>query len=236
VLAIRLRGGAVLGRRLSLSDRTGFIPPQERLYAGGPTSVRGFQQNELGSKVYIARNRDVQLDTVVAAPNDTVFHFSLKPDSALINFDTDSNPDRAVPLGGNALIVANVEYRIRDPFLFPDRLQYTFFVDAGDVWTRGGPARSIKLTPGFGIRAITPVGPVQVNVGWNGHEREAGPLYYNPNVSVLACVSPGPALDYRRNPTTGQLETSGVCPDFRPPRRKRLIQQLTFTFSIGPDF
>jgi outer membrane protein assembly factor BamA len=236
VLAIRLRGGAVLGRRLSLSDRTGFIPPQERLYAGGPTSVRGFQQNELGSKVYIARNRDVQLDTVVAAPNDTVFHFSLKRDSALINFDTDSNPDRVVPLGGNALIVANVEYRIRDPFFFPDRLQYTLFVDGGDVWTRGDRTRSLKWTPGIGVRALTPVGPVQVNVGWNGQKREAGPLYYNPDVSVLACVSPGLPLDYRRNAATGQLETTGVCPDFNPPRRTRLIQQLTFTFSIGPDF
>ena len=53
VLALRIRGGTVFGR--NLGSATGFIPPQERLYAGGPTTVRGFSQNELGSLIYIAR-------------------------------------------------------------------------------------------------------------------------------------------------------------------------------------
>ncbi|MEP6905073.1 MAG: POTRA domain-containing protein, partial [Gemmatimonadales bacterium] len=51
VIAFRVRGGVVIGR--SLNGNTGFIPPQERLYAGGPTTVRGFSQNELGSAIYI---------------------------------------------------------------------------------------------------------------------------------------------------------------------------------------
>jgi outer membrane protein assembly factor BamA len=236
VLAARLRGGAVLGRRLNPNDPTGFIPPQERLYAGGPTSVRGFQQNELGKSVYIARNRDVQVDTLGTFPNDTL-RVSLKPDNPPA-FDTDTNPERAVPLGGNALFVANLEYRIRDPFLFPDRLQYTLFLDGGDVWTRASGVSSgsakVKWTPGIAIRALTPVGPFQFNVGWNRYDRESGPLYYNPDVGTLACVSGG-TRDVPRDPKGG-FSTTGACDEFKPPPRRKWYQKLTFTFSLGPDF
>lgn len=236
VFAFRLRAGAVLGRRLSLSDATGFIPPQERLYAGGPGSVRGFQQNELGSLVYIARRAAVD-STIIALPGaDTVYNFKVSS-----NPDSIQSPDRSVPLGGNSLIVTNVEYRIRDPFLFPDLVQYTLFVDGGDVWTRGG-TRKVKWTPGFGVRALTPVGPVQVNIGYkrSAYGRQEGPIYYNPNVTTLACATPGNTLTYRRGPSTSQQlvpETTATCPgDFTPPTRKQWYQRLTFTFSIGPDF
>ena len=241
VVMARLRGGLVLGRRLGLADPTGFVPPQERLYAGGPNSVRGFQQNELGSKVYIARRREVAADTVVAG-TDTTFRFRLLTDAegTARGFGIDSVPERAVPLGGNSLFVANLEYRIRDPFLFPEHLQYTLFVDGGDVWSRGNDQRSakIKWTPGFGFRALTPVGPMQLNVGINGYKQEEGPLYFNPDVTLLACLSPegGVPLDYTRDPTTQQLVTAGTCGNFNPPRRARWFQKLTFTFSIGPDF
>jgi outer membrane protein insertion porin family len=232
VFAARLRGGIVAGRRLNPNDPP-FIPPQERMYAGGATSVRGYQQNELGAVVYIARTSDVlAVATLGTFPNDTL-SISLQP-----QFDTDSNPpspDRAVPLGGNSLVVANFEYRIRDPFLFPDRLQYTLFVDGGDVWSEG--RARLKWTPGLGIRALTWVGPVQVNVGWNPHPREAGPLYHNPSVELLGCASPVPGGGPRltpRDPVTGQF--SGACEKYTPPRRSRFLQQLTFTFSLGPDF
>ena len=238
VLAVRLRAGSVVGRRLRLSDPSGLIPPQERLYAGGPTSVRGFQQNELGSLVYIARNQDVQIDSTALPSGDKEYRFSLRPDvPGAGGFNTDSTPDRAVPLGGNSLLVANFEYRIRDPFFFPDLLQYTLFVDGGDVWTREKRAGQIKWTPGLGVRALTPIGPVQVNIGWNGYKREAGALYFNPDVTLLACASPGNPLVYTRDATTGQLVTSGQCPEsYAPPTRQRWYQKLTFTFSIGPDF
>ena len=51
VLALRIRAGSVFGRNVGSTNA--FIPPQERLYAGGPTTVRGFSQNELGSLIYI---------------------------------------------------------------------------------------------------------------------------------------------------------------------------------------
>ena len=55
VLAARLRGGVVV--RTTHFARNGhetvFIPQQERLYAGGANTVRGFRQNELGPVVYL---------------------------------------------------------------------------------------------------------------------------------------------------------------------------------------
>ena len=239
VLTVRLRAGLVLGKRLSFSDTSGFVPPQERLYAGGPTSVRGFQQNELGSVVYIADrvgsvDRPIIDSTIVAVSGDTT---TLSYEHR--GGDTTAGPNRTVPLGGNSLVVANIEYRIRDPFLFPNALQYTFFLDGGDVWTRSLRGFAMKWTPGIGIRAITPVGPVQVNVGYNRYDREAGAIYYNPNVFTLACASPGNTILYQRVGGTGPLKQVGDAEcdrTYDPPTRDRWYQRLTFTFSIGPDF
>lgn len=240
VLALRLRGGMVVGRSLKLTDSV-FVPPQERLYAGGATSVRGYQQNELGRQVYIARRntetRKVVDSTLVEPVNglDSLwnFHVSAHPDSI-------QPPERSVPLGGNALVVANVEYRIRDPFFFPDQLQYTFFLDGGDV-SPSGRLHALRWTPGIGLRALTPVGPVQVNIGYNPHRRPDGAIYYNPNVNALACATPGNQVRYRHNRQKGVLEAASDSEppcreEFSPPSRQRFFQRLTFTFSIGPDF
>lgn len=241
VLTIRVRGGLVLGKRLSFSDTGGFVPPQERLYAGGPTSVRGFQQNELGSVVYIA-DRVASSNRVII---DSTFVPGGPPDSTTWMYehnDPTAGPNRTVPLGGNSLVVTNIEYRIRDPFLFPNALQYTFFLDGGDVWTRSLRGFAMKWTPGIGIRALTPVGPVQVNVGYNRYNRERGAIYYNPNVFTLACASPGNRIQYRRlddvndNGPLDQVDEAECDRSYDPPKRDYWYQRLTFTFSIGPDF
>ncbi len=53
VLAARVRLGAVLGSSFGFNNSAAFIPQQERLFGGGQSSVRGYQQNELGPAVYI---------------------------------------------------------------------------------------------------------------------------------------------------------------------------------------
>jgi outer membrane protein assembly factor BamA len=232
VVALRMRGGTVLGRRLRLTDPTSLIPTQERLYAGGPTSVRGFQQNELGKVVYIARSTSVDSLVIPAtATEPTTFQY----------FVTDSlaSPDRTVPLGGNSLFVVNAELRVRLPFLLPDLLQFTPFLDGGNVWTRtvGGTER-IKWTPGLGVRAQTFIGPVQLNVGYNDYQREKGPIYFNPNVATLACASPGNNITYSREPDGQLRQVSGPpeCTNYSPPGRNSFRKKLTFTVSIGSDF
>src|SRR5918999_454098 len=226
-LAARLRLGAVVGTQLSFEDNVRFfVPPQERLYAGGATRVRGFQQNELGSLVYIARD----------PPQASVV------DGVTVLQDTSGRVLRRVPVGGNSLIVGNVDYRFRTPLL-PDLLQFSVFADAGEVWNRGESTRGfgfdrLRWTPGIGMRVFSPVGPVQVNVAYNPYPNRDGPLYYDApfdpgtGTAPLYCVTPGNGL-----PVTGGSQAAGDCrADFRPDRSARLFSRLTFTFSIGPDF
>src|SRR5205814_3293099 len=92
-------------------------PPQERLYAGGATSVRGFQQNELGPLVYLISHDNLDSMRIT----DTSYVLVAKPTAGAF---------RSIPVGGNLLFVANVELRVRDPF-FPALLEYVPFLDAG---------------------------------------------------------------------------------------------------------
>jgi outer membrane protein insertion porin family len=225
-LAARLRLGAVVGTRLSFDDSVQFfVPPQERLYAGGATSVRGFQQNELGRLVYIAQDPP---DTVMVDGNVTL---------------TVDEPARRVlrrvPVGGNSLVVGNIDYRFRTPFL-SDLLQVSIFTDAGEVWNRDSRQRfgfeRLRWTPGVGLRVFSPVGPVQVNAAYNPYKYPLGPIYYDaPPVAgkaPLYCVSPN-----NRLPVTDGQQAEGDCPNtFQPGHRGNFFSRLTFTFSIGPDF
>jgi len=237
--AARLRIGSVLARNFSFGDSVGFVPPEERLYAGGATSVRGFQQNELGDLIYIA---DAE-PRVTAGAGDTLFFE-----------DTSGEFRRVVPVGGNALIVANLELRFRSA-IYPELIQYTAFLDGGSVWQRGGnlgsvtPALStfslkrLRWTPGVGVRVFTPVGPFQMNVGYNPYPRPDGALFFDqaPNkqgFAPLYCVSPGNRIPAVPSPSGGYEQISGgSCPaTYTPPQKNTFFRRLTFTFSIGPDF
>ncbi len=240
VIAFRVRGGVVFGR--SLSDNTGFIPPQERLYAGGPTTVRGFSQNELGSAIYIARNYEVAYPQPPA--KDTFFTLPAG----------DRSFRRAVPVGGNSLLVTNLELRLPSPFL-PDILQWTLFTDAGDVWNRGqrGSFQNfrLKITPGIQLTALSPVGPVRLVVGYNPYKRPAGPIYYEvprvvgpsdvlgADVGSLPCVSPGNGLVVHRLEPDGNVlvQSEGRCvATFVPGGSNSLRSRLTFGLAIGQAF
>jgi outer membrane protein insertion porin family/translocation and assembly module TamA len=238
VLALRIRGGSVFGR--NLGSATAFIPPQERLYAGGPTTVRGFSQNELGSLIYISRVYEAFLST------DTLG----RPDTVVRQTAGDSSFRRVVPVGGNSLLVANLELRLRSPFL-ADLLQFTIFTDAGEVWNRGAQnagGLKLKVTPGIQLTAFSPVGPIRLAVGYNPYQRPKGPIYYEATElsgAPLLCVSPLNAIPTHfeyNDPTaptriTGITQDPGGCPStYRPAKDNRLRSKLTFSFAIGQAF
>lgn len=242
VLAFRIRSGAVFGR--SFGNTTGFIPPQERLYAGGPTTVRGFSQNELGSSIYIAKDADFGIVLPSAQLADTVFRVA----------NDVSDFRRTVPVGGNTMIVSNLELRLPSPFL-PELLQWTVFADGGDVWNRGTTAFqnfSFKVTPGIQMTAFSPVGPVRIVIGYNPYRRPAGPLYFEvPNGATgdagslaagsLPCVSPGNLLAVHRvkDPTTQVehlVQSDGQCPASFVPSAGNFRSRLTFGLAIGQAF
>lgn len=222
ILAGRVQLGGVLAP-WSLRASPDFVPAQELFYAGGPNSVRGYNQNQLGPVVYIFD----QIDTVVT--NGQHFYRPIPG----------QGPRRLSSTGGNAMFVGNLELRLRSPFA-SDLLQLAAFVDAGQVWNLKNEAinfRAVKYTPGVGVRVNTIFGPIRVDVGYNPNLLPLGPAYFVGQLKpgkdepfVLLCVSPGaPAAQTGTTPTN--------CPDtFRPPQGSGFFQRLTYHFSIGNAF
>jgi outer membrane protein assembly complex protein YaeT len=153
VLAGHLRGGLIFAPNLDLeSGAANFVPPDQRFYAGGPNDVRGYDRNELGPVVYVVAREN--LDT-------------------LLNFD--EADARVSATGGSKVAIANLELRIPSPFM-GDRLRFGLFVDAGGLWDdqgRGG----IRVTPGAGLRFISPLGPIRFDVGYNPYRLQSGAVY-----------------------------------------------------------
>lgn len=191
VLATRVRAGLVLSPRVSLAAEAGsFLPPEQRFYAGGSDDVRGFARNELGPVVYVVA-ADAIVDGVI--PDDEV---------------------RVVPTGGNTLVIANAELRFPSPVL-PRQFRFAAFVDGGSLWQRGGAAAlsaAVRVTPGVGIRATTPLGPARLDVAYNPYELERGTLF--------------------RTRADGGLEIHQS--DYRRSDRGR--GRLTWHFSVGYPF
>jgi outer membrane protein insertion porin family len=158
VLALRLRGGLIRPGLAFVADSAiRFVPPEERFYAGGPSTVRGFGRNELGPVVYVADSVRVDPVTHVATP---------------VNL-------RTSPGGSYAIVLANAEVRFPSP-VWSSRLRLAAFVDVGRLWDqgeRGLVSAGFRVTPGVGLRFITPLGPLRVDVGYNDYPRLSGPLY-----------------------------------------------------------
>ncbi len=237
VFAARLRLGAVFGATLGLGDIAQFVPPQERLFAGGPTSVRGFRQNELGPAVYIPTGFDtVNTDGTQAnsvGPGDVVY---LRSDPTLVS-------ERAVPTGGNTMLVGNAELRVASPFL-ANLLTWTLFADVGELWNRGAGVRSLgfkglKFTPGLGIRIRTPIGYMRADLAYNQYDRPGGAAYFDAPVSAggaLYCVSPTNTI-----PTTLEngilVQESASCPgSYAPGARRGFFGRWTPSIAIGQAF
>lgn len=245
-LAVRLQLGAVFGS----SDR--LVPPQERLYAGGPTTVRGFRQNELGPVAYV-----VNPDTSIATerfvrrplPGDSTFFYELNPSV---------QPFRIVPVGGTAVAVGNVELRVRSPFV-PELLQWTLFTDVGQVWSRNGSDAGLRLntlrtTPGIGARIFSPIGVIRLDFGYNNYAPRSGAAYFNElprgdGTQALLCVSPGNTIVARertelvqengqqvRRPRIIQDPYNSCTGTYAPRRNRGTLGPFTFFFAIGQAF
>src|SRR5215831_2636099 len=227
-LALRIQGGLIGGTTLP--------PPQERLYAGGAASVRGFQQNLLGPLVYLVSGQSAP----IKVPTDTSLRAFVTTDS--------TQAIRTIPTGGNRLVVFNAELRVRDPFI-PNLLEYVPFVDAGEVFASesGQPGVNLdrlSVTPGLGLRVFTPIGPIQLNAGYNPAKIRAGQAYIAPiqknGTAPLICITtPGAPLAPVKVDKDGNLiqNVSSDCPaSFVPKNSSAFFSRFVFTFSIGTGF
>lgn len=146
--------------------RDDFLPPEERFYAGGATTVRGFNRNALGPGVYITSDSIVIGDDGMPTPA--------------------TRPATFVPIGGTSLSVVNAEVRFPSPFL-GRRLRLAAFVDGGAVGTGNFwnlDPHDLRFTPGMGLRIATPVGPARVDVAFNPYAPVSGVLFHADTASI----------------------------------------------------
>ncbi|MDH3570713.1 MAG: outer membrane protein assembly factor, partial [Gemmatimonadota bacterium] len=162
VLSLRAKIGRILPSTLGTGAQDlRFVPPEERFYAGGASTVRGYGQNELGPKVRV-------LDIIVRTEDRNGQAVQVE-DSVI----------RTSPIGGNELILLNVEYRV--PLAaFSNRLAAAVFVDAGRVADRTSEVArgsGLRITPGIGMRLASPLGPIRLDVAFNPYPVDKTLLY-----------------------------------------------------------
>ncbi len=73
--------------------------------------------------------------------------------------------DDDIAVGGNALILLNLEYQRR----IAGQLYAAIFIDAGNVWASPSMVSlgDIRWGPGIGLNYVTPAGPLRAEYGWN---------------------------------------------------------------------
>lgn len=149
-----------------------ILHPRKRFYAGGSHSVRGFGENQLGPRVLTVPLQTLQkhdsLNVACASGSDVT---KCDPNAAkLATRDFDPRP-----LGGNVVLEGSVEAR------FPvwRALSGAVFLDGGVVTqkiNKALPRRRGAITPGFGVRYLSPVGPIRADIGINSGTTESLPV------------------------------------------------------------
>jgi len=164
-----VRALASTGSALGVETDAALLHPRKRFYAGGSRSVRGYGENQLGPRVLTipsSRLRDNDPDcgegTDIRICNPNV--------DGLNRLDFDTRP-----LGGNFVVEASAEFR----FPLWKQLFGAGFIDAGYVSQRTNPElpkSKAAVTPGFGVRYRSPVGPIRVDLGINPGLAETLPV------------------------------------------------------------
>ncbi len=234
VLALRLRGAAVrpIGSGLEGIDlaeaEEAITHPLKRQYAGGAFTVRGFGQNLLGPKTLLADSADLAFNAetnpsgcdpgLVTEGNNWV----CDPVAAGVM----SNEVFPRPTGGENALVANIELRV--PFV-SRRWVGVVFLDLGKVWTlssKFGTAEDWAWSPGVGIRYLSPVGPLRLDVGYNTRSTEQLPMVsaFDGGRTIVKLIDEGgETVLYDYNP----FEDTGL---------REFVNRLQLHFSIGHAF
>jgi outer membrane protein insertion porin family len=175
-LAARVHGGwvkALVGTAKAVGvTATGseeILHPSTRVYAGGARSVRGFGENQLGPRI-------LTLDPgkLLDRPDSTTA--ALCTAASLVNGSCDPNGVSSAdftprPIGGTRVAEASIEYRRPVWRGFVGAV----FVDGGrvsDPALRSLAGARTAITPGFGVRYRSPIGPVRVDLGIKSARKE----------------------------------------------------------------
>lgn len=173
VVATHLRLGIV--RPMASAGGDTVLHPRKRFYAGGAMSVRGYGENQLGPRVLTISSSSLR----AACPAPTPIT-SCDP-----NADTLKNSAFIPrPTGGTSLVEGSVELRFPlmrhlDGAVFVDGaiVGNSLFQSVRDITSLTNIAQGTgAITPGAGIRYLSPVGPIRVDLGYNPRLTEALPV------------------------------------------------------------
>ncbi|MBI3994555.1 MAG: outer membrane protein assembly factor BamA [Nitrospirae bacterium] len=151
VLAVSARGGAAdrFGetQTVPIFGETGLVPPSERFYLGGRSTVRGYAFEELGI-VPVDCPADEKCETIIPKSDLTGVEFT----------------------GGNAMLLFNGEIRL----FLPKGLGLVFFNDRGNVFRdyKQVDVRLLKSTVGAGIWWNLFGAPLRLDYGYKLNREE----------------------------------------------------------------
>jgi outer membrane protein insertion porin family len=212
---VRSLGSTAQAVGIATSVGGGVLHPRKRFYAGGSHSVRGFGENQLGPRVLTVPIGVLQThDSLNVACTSGIDVTSCDP-NALNLKDRDFEPR---PLGGNFVVEGSIEAR------FPvwQDLVGAAFVDAGMVSQTTNPAlprRKAAITPGFGVRYRSPVGPIRADIGFNPGRTESLPVVTE---NIVNGVKTLVTLQQRRT--------------YSPARGGSVLNRMVLHLSIGEAF
>ena len=192
VLAGHVRIGWV-GALASTTEATGvgetaaeriLIHPRKQFYAGGARSVRGYAENQLGPRVLTIPADDLRGKelSISADGRDTTISYKYCdpaqiPDIQACNPNATGLEDRHYqprPLGAGSVVEGSAEYRFpvwRDfsgaVFLDGAVLGAVSLSDITAVRSSTTTGITAALTPGFGVRYRSPIGPIRMDIGIN---------------------------------------------------------------------
>lgn len=226
VYTAHLRVGMV--KALSSGPDAGVLHPRKRFYAGGANSVRGYSESQLGPRILtiddstlVANAASVGGGTCAATTDAVKF---CDPNTPALGRDK-FTPQ---PLGGTSLLEGSVEYRAPLPLPSPFRnFVGAVFIDGGILG--GGNIKGLQslssiikgtgaITPGVGIRYVSPVGPIRVDLGINPNRAE--------DLGVVTAVRDANGVSH--------IVPLAIARRFA--QGKTLLDRLTLHFSIGEAY
>lgn len=123
-----------------------LIPEEDRFRTGGATSVRGYQEDEIGTQVQLSTDSTgAEVRTNVRRGGAYFVQGNAEVRARLVGF-----------LGAAAFVDAGGVWEHADDISLRRTLSFA----------NGAGYKDMRWTVGFGVRIATPVGPVRLDYGW----------------------------------------------------------------------